>query len=99
MRQITVKEPYRNLRFASEAETPSLRPATQEDEGFLFAVFSASRAREYSCTGWSGSRLDLLLRLQFRAREQSYAERFARLPSGDRTCRATADGMRAIDAI
>ena len=76
MRQITVKEPYRNLRFASEAETPSLRPATQEDEGFLFAVFSASRAREYSCTGWSGSRLDLLLRLQFRAREQSYAERF-----------------------
>ncbi|MGO9060294.1 MAG: GNAT family N-acetyltransferase [Candidatus Binataceae bacterium] len=75
-RQVKVSEPHRFSGFTNDAETPALRPAATEDEGFLFVAFSAARAPDYSCIGWSDSQLDWLLRLQFRAREQSYAARF-----------------------
>ena len=69
-------EPGRNPDLASAGEAPWLRHAAPQDEEFLLAVFAASRAPEYSLAGLNGARLDKLLRMQFRAREQSYAARF-----------------------
>jgi len=70
-----MSESGRNPDLARDVEVPVLRPAVPEDEGFLFALFCASRAPDYFSTGWSGSQLELLLRLQFRGREQDYAGR------------------------
>jgi ribosomal protein S18 acetylase RimI-like enzyme len=76
MRLTAADGPGGNPDLPSAAATASLQPAAPEDEEFLFAVFAAARTPDFSSIGWDRARLDALLRLQFRARERSYAAWF-----------------------
>jgi ribosomal protein S18 acetylase RimI-like enzyme len=47
--------------------------ATPADEPFLFSLFAADKAAEFSPLGWSSEQLQSLLEMQFRARQQAWA--------------------------
>jgi GNAT superfamily N-acetyltransferase len=49
------------------------RPASPGDDDFQFRVYAASRAEEITAWGWPPAQQDGFLRMQFRARAQSYA--------------------------
>ena len=50
----------------------SLRPATPDDEEFLFRLYVASRADEIAAWGWDERTRDDFLAVQFRARQGGY---------------------------
>lgn len=52
------------------------RRGTAEDEPLLFRLFAASKAEELAPLGWPEQQLRPLLEMQFRARQQSYAQTF-----------------------
>ena len=49
------------------------RNATLADEPFLFSLFAADKAVEFSPLGWSSEQLQPLIEMQFRARQQAWA--------------------------
>ncbi|HEY8209240.1 MAG TPA: GNAT family N-acetyltransferase [Myxococcaceae bacterium] len=59
---------------------PALRPATPEDEAFLFALYASTRAEELEAWGLIGPQREAFLQMQFRAQQQHYR---AQLPRAD----------------
>lgn len=53
-----------------------LRPATPEDEEFLFRLYAASRAEEVAAWGWTENARNAFLVMQFRARQGGYRAAF-----------------------
>jgi GNAT superfamily N-acetyltransferase len=49
------------------------RPASADDAELLFLTYAASRAEEIAAWGWTAAQQETFLRMQFRARAQSYA--------------------------
>lgn len=54
----------------------TLRPATAEDEGFLFEVYASTREEELAQTGWLPVQQRVFLRMQFDLQKNSYADQF-----------------------
>jgi GNAT superfamily N-acetyltransferase len=54
----------------------SLRPPTDEDAPFLFALYASTREEELAAWGWAPAQRDAFLRMQWRAQQQAYAARF-----------------------
>ena len=53
-----------------------LRPITDDDDEFLLAVYSSTRADEMAMVPWSQQQKDEFLRFQFDAQSKYYAEQF-----------------------
>jgi ribosomal protein S18 acetylase RimI-like enzyme len=49
------------------------RPATPEDEDFLWRLYVSTRAGEIAAFGWPPQQADAFLRMQYRARTGSYS--------------------------
>lgn len=49
-----------------------LRPVTPEDEPFLFEVYRGVRGEEMAAWGWNEAQQELFLKMQLKARDQSY---------------------------
>lgn len=60
--------------------TPAFRPATPEDDAFLFALYGSTRAEELDAWGLAGPQREAFLRMQYTAQQQHYR---ARLPRAD----------------
>lgn len=54
-------------------ETIYLRPATSDDEAFLFELYRDTRTEEMATWGWEAPQQQAFLSLQFRARNTSYS--------------------------
>lgn len=54
----------------------ALRPATPDDEAFLFELYASTRAEEIAAWGWPPAQRDVFLRMQFLAQQRSYAAQF-----------------------
>jgi ribosomal protein S18 acetylase RimI-like enzyme len=50
------------------------RNATAADEPMLYTLFAAAKSLEFAPLGWPAEQLQPLLRMQFRARQQSWAQ-------------------------
>ncbi len=57
----------------SEPVQRSARPVTPEDEDFLWRVYASTREREVAAFGWPPAQQEAFLKMQYRARCQSYA--------------------------
>jgi len=62
-----------------ETATISLRAAGPEDENFLYEVYRSTRAEEMAAWGWNETQQELFLKLQLRARDQSYQMHYQEL--------------------
>jgi len=51
----------------------AIRPATANDDEFLFQIYAETRAAEFAVLGWEAAQLDAFLKMQFMMRRQSYA--------------------------
>jgi ribosomal protein S18 acetylase RimI-like enzyme len=60
--------------------TVSTRPATDQDDAFLFALFKAVRSPEFAHALLPLAQLDLLLSIQYAGQKQTYG---ARYPDGN----------------
>lgn len=58
--------------MSNTTETISLRPVAEDDESFLYEVYAGTRAEEMAAWGWSQQQQELFLKMQLRARDQSY---------------------------
>jgi ribosomal protein S18 acetylase RimI-like enzyme len=56
----------------------SSRPVSPQDEDFLWRVYASTREREVAAFGWPPAQQEAFLRMQYRARCQSYAAAFER---------------------
>jgi len=61
----------------------TLRPVTDEDTEFLFALYASTRAEELAVTGWSDEQKLAFLRMQFAAQTTDYERRFSQTASFD----------------
>ena len=52
------------------------RPATAEDDDFLFALFKAVRAPEFARAAIEPAQLEMLMRIQFAGQQQSYGAQY-----------------------
>jgi ribosomal protein S18 acetylase RimI-like enzyme len=52
------------------------RPATEQDEPFLYRLYKLSRVEEFSVTGIGESHFDLLMRMQYSARKAAYESNY-----------------------
>jgi ribosomal protein S18 acetylase RimI-like enzyme len=50
----------------------TLRPATTDDETFLFALYCSTREEEIAAWGWNTAQREAFLRMQFQAQRQHY---------------------------
>ena len=57
----------------------TLRPATTDDEAFLFELYASTRADEMAAFGWDAPQREMFLRMQFNAQRQHYTS----LPQND----------------
>jgi GNAT superfamily N-acetyltransferase len=55
----------------------SERPASFDDEDFLFQVYASTRAEEVAAWGWQPRERENFLRVQYRARRQFYREAYS----------------------
>jgi len=53
-----------------------LRPATDDDREFLFALYGTTRARELEAWGWGPTQRDAFLKMQFDAQVRSYGAQY-----------------------
>ena len=59
------------------AQAVSLRAAAiPEDEAFLCALYLSTRREEMSAWGWNDAQQEMFARMQFNARQQSYAMQY-----------------------
>ena len=58
--------------------TPSVttRAATEEDEAFLFALFTAVRSPEFAYSSLAPAQLDLLMNIQYAGQKQTYGVQY-----------------------
>jgi ribosomal protein S18 acetylase RimI-like enzyme len=54
----------------------ALRPATEQDEPFLYRLYKLSRVEEFSMTGIGEPHFDLLMRMQYTARKAAYESNY-----------------------
>lgn len=54
----------------------SARPVSPQDEDFLWRVYASTRELEVAAFGWPPAQQEAFLRMQYRARCQSYATAF-----------------------
>ena len=54
----------------------SRRPATAQDDAFLFELFQAVRAPDFAHAPLSGPQLEALLRIQYAGQKQTYTLQF-----------------------
>jgi ribosomal protein S18 acetylase RimI-like enzyme len=59
-------------RRAPETVPVTLRPVTAEDEGFLFKVYSSTRAEEMAIVPWNEAQREAFLTMQFAAQQKHY---------------------------
>jgi ribosomal protein S18 acetylase RimI-like enzyme len=50
----------------------TLRPATADDEAFLFGLYCSTREEEIAAWGWNAAQREAFLRMQFQAQRQHY---------------------------
>jgi ribosomal protein S18 acetylase RimI-like enzyme len=55
----------------------SHRPASPDDDEFLFRLYASTRAEEMAAWGWPPAQQESFLRMQFRVRRQSYAASYS----------------------
>jgi ribosomal protein S18 acetylase RimI-like enzyme len=55
-----------------------LRPASPEDQAFLFDVYAGTRQDELALVDWNDAQKDAFLRMQFEARERHYRDNYRR---------------------
>src|SRR5580700_10184803 len=55
----------------------SQRPRLPDDEEFLFRLYAGTRAEELAAWGWPPAQQESFLRMQLRARAQSYAATYS----------------------
>jgi ribosomal protein S18 acetylase RimI-like enzyme len=60
----------------------TFRPVTPDDQGFLLALYGATRADELALTGWNESQRQAFVEMQFAAQQQYYRSQF---PEGEHT--------------
>ena len=53
-----------------------VRPATEQDEPFLYQLYKLSRVEEFSTTGISETHFDLVMRMQYSARKAAYESNY-----------------------
>ncbi len=53
-----------------------LRPATADDQEFLYRVYASTRDEELAPLGWSDAQKELFLRSQFSAQDKFYHQQF-----------------------
>jgi len=58
------------------ASSPSLRPVTAEDHGFLLALYATTRAEELAITGWDHATRQRFVEQQFRAQDAHYRREY-----------------------
>jgi ribosomal protein S18 acetylase RimI-like enzyme len=51
----------------------TLRPASADDETFLYELYASTRTEEMAAFGWEAPQRELFLRMQFNAQRQHYA--------------------------
>jgi GNAT superfamily N-acetyltransferase len=54
----------------------SLRPASLDDEAFLFQVYASTRAEEMALVPWNDEQKQAFVQMQFNAQTQSYRQQF-----------------------
>lgn len=54
----------------------TLRPATVEDEAFLYQVYASTRQEELAVTRWTSVEKEAFLQMQFKAQHRFYREHF-----------------------
>jgi ribosomal protein S18 acetylase RimI-like enzyme len=59
----------------------TLRPASAEEEAFLFTLYASTRTAELAILGWDAAMQNSFLRMQFRAQHMGYTAQF---PESDR---------------
>lgn len=62
---------------ATTAGRLSLRPITDDDDGFLFRLYASTREEELAVTDWSDEQKAEFLRMQFDAQHRHYQEHYA----------------------
>ena len=55
-----------------EITTITVRAASADDENFLYEVYRSTRAEELAVWGWDERQQELFLKMQLKARDQSY---------------------------
>jgi len=85
----------------------TLRPARGDDEAFLYAVYSSTRAAEMALLGWDGAQQHDFLAMQFTAQHRYYHSTYANAdylivecdgrPAGRLYLDRAADHMLVID--
>lgn len=55
-------------------ETITLRPATAEDDAFLFQVYASTRSAELEGLNWDDNQKNAFITMQFNAQRASYGE-------------------------
>jgi GNAT superfamily N-acetyltransferase len=63
-------------RSSRHSEAITLRPISPEDENFLYEVYASTHLNELAALGWSDAQREAILRMQFRAQQQSYLAQF-----------------------
>src|ERR1044072_1716783 len=54
----------------------TLRPATPEDQKFLFDLYASTREEELNLWGWDDTQKQMFLELQFRAKHTQYGHSY-----------------------
>ena len=84
-----------------------LRPVTDGDREFLFALYSTTRAQELEAWGWTPTQRDAFLKMQFDAQARSYGAQYPAaehsiisrddLPIGRMIVARVDDALRLVD--
>lgn len=72
------------------------RPVSADDADLLFRVYAASRADEVAAWGWPPAQQESFLRMQFRARAQSYAGAYPDAAHSILLCNGEAAGSAIV---
>ena len=85
----------------------TLRPATADDDDFLFELYASTRKEELDAWGWDGKQRQAFLEQQFRSQHKSYRMQFpssyhniimkSRRTIGRMMIERASDGFRLID--
>ncbi len=62
--------------MAGEVAPFVLRPASPQDEPFLYTVYASTRLEELAVVGWEEAEKERFLRMQFQAQHQYYREQY-----------------------
>jgi GNAT superfamily N-acetyltransferase len=86
---------------------PALRPASPDDQDFLFQLYASTREAEFAALGWDKAQLEPLLRMQFSAQQRWYETAYAQAeqqivmlgeaPIGRIMVHRTADATTLVD--